>query len=174
MVFMSKALEKIKNLDELDIKILTILTENARISFNKLAERLNISVATAAARVRKLENLGIIEKYTIKINCKKIGFEGGSFLFLKIRGDVDEVVKKLITYPEIRGIYRISGDYDLLVCGSCVDLDTLTDLIDKINKIDKVVDVKKVVIFDIYKEQPYPEPEVFRKALFKAMKLASK
>ena len=166
-----RSIEKFAKIDEIDLKILTLLMEDCRLSYNKIAEKLGISVATVSARVRKLENLGIIDQYSIKINCKRLGFEGSAFILLKIKGDVEEIVNKLNDLPEVKCIYRITGTFDLLVCVTCIDIDSLTHLLDYIGKLPNVVDSEKIVILDIYKEKPCPDPEVLRKAMLRALRI---
>lgn len=168
---MGGSLEKFARIDEIDLKILTLLMEDCRLSYNKIAERLGISVATVSARIRKLENLKIIDKYTIKINCKHLGFEGGAFILLKVRGSVEDIVNSLSEFPEIRGIYRITGSFDLLICVTCIDINSLTQLLNNISKLPNLIDSEKIVILEIYKEDPYPDPEILRKAMLKALRM---
>ena len=162
-------LDKLAKLDELDIKILSLLMENSRISLNKIAERLGISVATASARVKKLESLGVIERYTIYINCRKLGFQGGAILLIKVRKDVDDVVKKLKDFPEIKFIYRVAGAYDLCVCVTCTDVDSLSKVLDKIQGIENVIETQKMVLLDILMERCHPHPKVLRNGISMAL-----
>lgn len=55
-------------LDELDLKLIYMLMDNARMSISELAERLGVSRPTVKTRLEKLEKEGIIEGYTIKLN----------------------------------------------------------------------------------------------------------
>ncbi|USS41639.1 TRASH domain-containing protein [Thermococcus aggregans] len=55
-------------LDELDLKLIHLLLDNARLSISELAERLGVSRPTIRARLEKLEKEGIIRGYTIKLN----------------------------------------------------------------------------------------------------------
>ena len=62
-----------KELDELDWKILRLLGENGRLSFAELGRHINLSVPAVAARVRNMEQAGVIEGYHAQINLPKIG-----------------------------------------------------------------------------------------------------
>ena len=62
-----------KELDELDWKILRLLMKNGRLSFAEIGRRVNLSVPAVAARVRSMEESGIITGYHAKINLPKVG-----------------------------------------------------------------------------------------------------
>jgi len=59
--------------DEIDLRILSILQENARTPFTKIARELGVSDATIHLRVRKMEDTGVIEKYDTVLNEDKMG-----------------------------------------------------------------------------------------------------
>ena len=59
-------------MDKIDLQILSLLQENARIPLKKLAEKVFLSSPATAARIERLERAGIITSYTAKIDLKKI------------------------------------------------------------------------------------------------------
>lgn len=61
-------------LDNTDAQIIKELSKNSRITMKELGERVHLTGPAASARVVKLEESGIIEGYTIKVNQKKMGF----------------------------------------------------------------------------------------------------
>lgn len=60
-------------LDSTDLLILDILSQNSRITMKELGERVHLTGQAASARVAKLEDNGVIEGYTIKVNQQKLG-----------------------------------------------------------------------------------------------------
>ncbi|WP_430509757.1 Lrp/AsnC family transcriptional regulator [Gottfriedia solisilvae] len=60
-------------LDQTDLRILEELSKNSRITMKELGERVHLTGQAAASRVAKLEENGVIEGYTIKINQVKLG-----------------------------------------------------------------------------------------------------
>jgi DNA-binding Lrp family transcriptional regulator len=62
-------------LDEIDLAILGELIEDARRSYREIAKRLNISVGTVAARVKRMEALGVIKGYSAMVDYEKLGYE---------------------------------------------------------------------------------------------------
>lgn len=61
-------------LDETDLKILSELTENGRMTMRELGEVVHLTAPATAARVEKLEESGVIEGYTAKVNHIKLGY----------------------------------------------------------------------------------------------------
>jgi Lrp/AsnC family transcriptional regulator, leucine-responsive regulatory protein len=61
-------------LDNTDMHILKELTKNSRITMKELGEKVHLTGPTTSARVAKLEDNGIIEGYTIKVNQVKMGY----------------------------------------------------------------------------------------------------
>lgn len=55
-------------MDDIDIRILEILSEHARLTVSEISNRVNMSVPAVSERIKKLECSGIIEKYTILID----------------------------------------------------------------------------------------------------------
>ncbi|MEK5389591.1 Lrp/AsnC family transcriptional regulator [Margalitia sp. FSL K6-0131] len=67
-------------LDNTDKKIIEELTKNGRISMKELGEKVHLTGQAASTRVLKLEEKGVIERYTIKLNDRKIGYFVHAFL----------------------------------------------------------------------------------------------
>lgn len=61
-------------LDNTDKHILKELSENSRITMKELGQKVHLTGQATASRIAKLEDNGIIEKYTIKINQNKLGY----------------------------------------------------------------------------------------------------
>ncbi|HEY9668364.1 MAG TPA: AsnC family transcriptional regulator, partial [Coleofasciculaceae cyanobacterium] len=75
----------VTELDEIDWQILSILQVEARISFKELGQRIGLTGTAIAERVRKLEDEGIIESYTINVNREKIGLPITAFFKLRVQ-----------------------------------------------------------------------------------------
>jgi Lrp/AsnC family leucine-responsive transcriptional regulator len=62
-------------IDEIDLQIIHLLRENSRLQWKEIGEIIHMTGQGVAARIRRLEELGIIEKYTLKVNEKKLGMD---------------------------------------------------------------------------------------------------
>ncbi|MEB3772596.1 MAG: AsnC family transcriptional regulator, partial [Desulfurococcales archaeon] len=61
-------------IDEKDKVIVDMLRENARVSYSEIARKLGISEVAVMKRVKKLEASGVIKKYTVIVDYKKLGY----------------------------------------------------------------------------------------------------
>ncbi len=62
-------------IDEIDLQIINLLKENSRLQWKEIGEIIHMTGQGVAARIHKMEELGIIEKYTLQLNHKKLGME---------------------------------------------------------------------------------------------------
>lgn len=99
-------------------KILNLLTENARISFEEIALRLNISVEEAEKTVADLEKNNVICGYTAILN-ETNSHKVNALIEVKItpqrdRG-FDTIAKRIAKFDEVKALFLVSGAYDLLL-----------------------------------------------------------
>ncbi len=98
------------NLDEIDWQILSILQVEARISFKELGQRIGLTGTAIAERVRKLEDEGIIEGYSIKLNREKIGLPVTAFFKLRTNIEHCQHLRELaVSLPEVIEAHRVAG-----------------------------------------------------------------
>ncbi len=77
-------------LDRIDRKILSLLQRNARISNAELAERVNLSPTPCLRRLRKLQDSGLIERYTVILDQKALGLQMSAFVFVSLEKNTRE------------------------------------------------------------------------------------
>jgi Lrp/AsnC family transcriptional regulator, regulator for asnA, asnC and gidA len=104
-------------IDSLDIKILSILTKNARAPFLEVARACDISGAAVHQRVKRLMKLGIISGSQFTVDPKKLGFKTCAFIgiFLDNAALFNNVSEKLVKIPEITQCHYITGQYAMFV-----------------------------------------------------------
>lgn len=104
-------------LDSLDKKILSMISQDARIPFLEVARACNVSGAAIHQRIQKLVNAGILLGSQFVINPERIGYETCAYvgLYLKDPSDFDLVVDKLKKIPEVVECHYTTGGYDMFV-----------------------------------------------------------
>ncbi len=104
-------------LDELDYRILSLISNDARISFLEVSRICNVSGAAVHQRVQKMMANEIITGSEFWLNLKKIGYQTCAFLSLHFNETVslDMVVEKLKDIREIVECHSITGEYDIFV-----------------------------------------------------------
>lgn len=97
-------------LDKLDQEIVSLLIENARISYSDIGEKIGISRVAVKARIQALEQRGIIEEYTTIINPQKIS--GAVSCYFEIEttpNSLAKVTELLNVNDTVTQIYRVTG-----------------------------------------------------------------
>lgn len=98
-------------LDAADQQILAALAGNARISMADLGRLIGMSAQSAADRARRLEDLGVISGYTVKLDHKALGLSLGAYIRVRpAMGELPRVAALLADIPEIVECDRVTGD----------------------------------------------------------------
>lgn len=121
------------SLDRFDRKILRILQEDGRISIIDLAEKVGLSATPCTRRVKRLEELGVIQKYEAIINPDVVGLGISVFVRVRLEKDsleaVDAFVNAVKQRPEITECYLVTGTYDYLLRVRMKDVPSLRTFI---------------------------------------------
>ena len=97
-------------LDELDQKIIRLLTENARISYSDIGKETGISRVAVKARIQALEKRGVIEEYTTIINPQKISGAVSCYFEIETKPEyLAQVTDILYKNDTVSQIYRVTG-----------------------------------------------------------------
>ena len=129
-------------IDNVDIKILEILSKNAKKPYTEVAKMAHVSGGTVHVRMRKMEEMGIVKGNTLVIDYAKLGFDVTAFIgiFLSKSALYDDVVEELKNIPEVINIHYTTGNYSMFAKIYCRDTKHLKDLLhDKIQKIEGIV-----------------------------------
>lgn len=98
--------------DDTDIQILDELYTNSRITMKELGKKVHLTGPATSARVAKLEDSGVIEGYTIKVNQSKLGYYIHAFITIITESIFHQPYLKFIKSQEqyLINNYKISGD----------------------------------------------------------------
>lgn len=144
-------------LDELDKRILRVLISESRTSIRRLARVLGEPVSTIYDRVKRLEKSGVIEKYTIKVNAKKIGYQVKALILINVDGKhIEEVEEEISKHPNILTVLDITGEFDIAVIASFRNIDELDQFIKKLLKNPHIKQTRTSIAFRTVKEEINP------------------
>jgi DNA-binding Lrp family transcriptional regulator len=105
-------------LDEADVRILSALQQDASISNQALAALVHLSPAPCLRRVRRLRELGYIERVVALLDRRRLGFEVAAYAFVTLEshraGAGDQFEQMVRRRPEVVECVRLSGAYDYL------------------------------------------------------------
>ncbi|MBO3801128.1 MAG: Lrp/AsnC family transcriptional regulator [Thermoproteota archaeon] len=130
-------------MDDVDVKIVELLRQDGRKTLRELKEVLGISEPAIQKRINKLMKEGIIKRYTIEVDEKKIGYGVSSFLGVDIDPEaLVDVQAKLKEFLEIKGLYLTTGDHSLVAYVECKDQNDFSELISK--KLTAINGIRKI------------------------------
>jgi Lrp/AsnC family transcriptional regulator for asnA, asnC and gidA len=135
-------------LDDIDLKILTILMKDAKTPFSEIAKTLFVSNGTVHVRMKKMEDLGIIKSFNLQLNHHKIGYDITAFLgiYLSKSSQYDEVAKALEKIPEIVDLHYTTGNYSMFLKLICKDTEHLRKiLMEKIQNIPEITRTETMI-----------------------------
>lgn len=110
-------MDETHHIDELDRKILSLITKNARIPYLEVARECKVSGAAIHQRIQRLSKLGVITGSEFSISPKKIGFNTCAYvgIFLDSAHLYPVVVEQLEKIPEITQCHYITGGYSIFI-----------------------------------------------------------
>lgn len=139
-------------------KLIQLLKEDSRYTHETLAKMLNVPVSQITETVEKLENMGVIVKYTTIINTEKTGEEYiDALIEVKVtpqaRSGYDAIAEDIYRFPEVKAVYLVSGAYDLAITlESKTARDVSLFVSERLSTIDSVIGTTTHFIMKQYKE----------------------
>jgi len=141
------------DLDKTDVKILEVLDENARLSVRKIAARVGVSPVTVLNRIKRIENAGIIKKYSAQLDYDKLDYEQQAIIELRVsNGKHFEVEKKIASNPNVCAVYDVTGEYDSMVIARFKNRKSLDSFIKNLQIVDFVEKTYTRMILNTIKE----------------------
>ncbi len=136
--------------DEVDRRILTLLLEDARRSYADLGKRVGLTAPSVHARVKKLEDRGVIRGYSALLDPAKLGFGITAIVALRqAPGPYWEKLERAFAeMPEIEACHSVTGDDSYLLQVRVTDPRALEDLLRVINCLEGVGGTRTVLVLN--------------------------
>jgi len=143
-----------KSITPAEQKLLTLLSQNARTSIADLARQLGLARATVQERLKRLEEGGVIEGYSVRLNPNYARSRVTAHTLVRIDAKkAEQLYTKLKKMPSVGGIYALSGEYDALVV---LQADTTTELdeaLDVLGRHDGVARTQTSIVLSVKYER---------------------
>jgi len=115
-------------IDDLDRKILREVVKDSKRSYRELARRLNVAVTTVINRIEKMEEMEIINGYTVRIDYEKLGYELTVLTEISVsKGKLLEMEKEIAKMPPVCAVYDVTGLTDAMVIAKFRNRKELSD-----------------------------------------------
>jgi len=133
----------IVSIDESDRKIIQMLTENARISLREIAAVVKMSPSSIRNRMERLVDLGVVKRYTLDIDYRKLGYEIQVVILITSKpSEADRLSIALKGYEEISEVLRTSGPASFICTARARNITELTKFItgelEKLNGVERI------------------------------------
>lgn len=138
----------INQLDDIDLRILSILMQDAKTPYTDIAKQLFVSSGTVHVRMKKMEEMGIIKSFNLQINHHLLGYDITAFLgiYLSKSSQYDVVAKELEKIPEIVDLHYTTGNYSMFLKLICKDTNHLRQiLMERIQKIEGITRTETMI-----------------------------
>ncbi len=144
-------------LDVIDRKILEILQSRAKITNAKLSEEIGLSPAPTLERVKKLEQLGIINSYHAKLDHQKIGIGVTTFVMVSLTGhnkaNIEGFIKAIDEIPEVIECHHITGAGDFILKIISKNIASYQKLmLEKVSEIKEIDNMQSMVVLSTFKD----------------------
>lgn len=155
------------NLDAVDLKILTALQQDGRISNLELADKVFLSPSACLRRVRLLEQGGIISRYSALLDANVLGLEVDAFVQVTMRRDVEgwheDFAAALQQWPEVVASFIITGEANYLLRVRARNLKQYSAFVlEKLYKARGVLDIRSNIVMQTLKDTTVIDASLLR------------
>ncbi|HEX2786787.1 MAG TPA: Lrp/AsnC ligand binding domain-containing protein [Ignavibacteria bacterium] len=135
------------DVDELDLKILSILMKDATVPYTDIAKKLLVSGGTIHVRMKKLNEMGVVKGSELIIDPSKIGFDISAFIgvYLEKGSLYHNVAKELSKIPEVVELHYTTGIYSMFAKLVCKNTQNLRDVLNE--KIQSIKGIQRTETF---------------------------
>jgi DNA-binding Lrp family transcriptional regulator len=146
-------------LDSIDMRILSELQSNGRITNVELSRRAKITAPPCLRRMRALEKAGYVRGYHADLDGKLLGFEVSGFVFVGLASQAESDLKlfeeQVRAWPAVRECHMLSGEVDFLLKVVARDLSSFqTFITDTLTAAKNVASVKSSLVIHATKNEP--------------------
>ena len=149
-------------LDEKDLAILMLIQEDSQLTAKQIAKKINAPITTVFAKMKRMEEQGIIRGYRAVLSPEKLGAGTAAFILASVsyRAKADSapvsqrvVAEEIAKFAEVQEVHIITGDWDLLVKLRAESVDAIGKfVVDKLRLINGLEKTLTCMVFETVKE----------------------
>jgi Lrp/AsnC family transcriptional regulator, leucine-responsive regulatory protein len=124
-------------MDTIDYQIVEFLTQDARMPFTQIAERIGRSTATVHQRVRRLREQGIIKSFTAELDWEALGYPLDAFVSVRDTEShgLGQLAQNIGAIPFVMSAAAVTGEFDLLLHIRARSSSHLGEILDDVRRI---------------------------------------
>ena len=141
-------------IDQIDLKILSILQNSGRSRLADIADEVELSAPAVLERVKKLEVNGVIKGYQALLDGKKVGKDITAFIGVSIgnQRDIDKFATQMLRNPDVLECHHITGDESFILKVKSANTTSLEKLLGEIRSVEGVTRTVTRVVLSTAKE----------------------
>jgi len=132
-------------MDDKDKQILKILKGDGRAAYGVIGEKVGLSEGAIRKRIKGLADTGVIRKFTVKI-CVAEGAEAITLLATNPAHPTQEVSKRIREIPNVETVYEVTGEYDIVVVISGMNVVEVNECIEKIRRVEGIMKTNTMIV----------------------------
>jgi Lrp/AsnC family leucine-responsive transcriptional regulator len=149
-------------LDKKDAAILTIIQRDSKLTAREVAKRVDSPITTVFAKIKRMEELGIIKGYRAILDSRKLDRGATSFILASVSYELKSdgttvsqrsIANEIARFPEVQEVHIITGDWDLLMKVKGKDVDAIGRfVIDQLRMVRGIEKTLTCMVFETCKE----------------------
>ena len=138
--------------DELDRRIIELLSESSEGSYRQIAKQLGVHPTTLIQRVKNLQAKGVVKGYRAKVDYMRLGFSYMGMVQIYMDGNLLDVQETIKNLPQVIAVFDITGDCDSIAWIACRDREEFSEAVKRIMNIDGVKKTNTSVVLNLVKD----------------------
>jgi DNA-binding Lrp family transcriptional regulator len=131
--------------DEIDEQIMTLLEENARMTYVDIGSSVGLSEGAVRNRIQSLVSDNVIKQFTIERSISH-GIRALTMIAVEPGVPTFEVSKKVNSLDGVERIYEVTGEYDITLVSHGSNIESINKVIEDIRKIDGVEKTNTIIV----------------------------
>ncbi|MES0325782.1 MAG: Lrp/AsnC family transcriptional regulator [Candidatus Bathyarchaeia archaeon] len=131
--------------DDIDERIMELLEEDARMTYVEIGKMVGLSEGAVRNRIQSLTSTGVIKRFTIEKSTSH-GVSAVTMLAVDPSTPTYEVSKSVSMLDGVERVYEVTGEYDILLVSSSVNIDGINQCIEDIRKINGVEKTNTIIV----------------------------
>lgn len=144
----------IRDLDSVDMKIIEMLVEDGRETLKDISDEVGLSTSGVRRRMKNLEEEGVLQGYTAKVDPEKAGYNIAAFLNIDVKSSEARRVAGVLTRCKgVCEVHKTTGNHGLIAKVRAEDRAEISEFVeDRISTYQGVKDVDITMTMETYKE----------------------
>ena len=131
--------------DDIDERIMELLEEDARMTYVEIGKMVGLSEGAVRNRIQSLTSTGVIKRFTIEKSTSH-GVSAVTMLAVDPSTPTYKVSKSVSELEDVERVYEVTGEYDILLVSSSVNIDGINQCIEDIRKIEGVEKTNTIIV----------------------------